>query len=242
MIAQASSRPEDLQHGTPGQLEGYVMGLLEPREQRWLEAHVSGCLLCARALATEARREMALAAAISTGIATSMTTSMTTTTATGSGRGPAPRVRRYHGPLLAMAAALALVASLGRQRAGIDPFAVMPGVASEQAAGPAPSPCWPACSMGRRPCAQRRPGAPPPPASATPPSEPVARTRRSPPWRRRPGPAGCAGPATGPAPCRAGATDPRPAAGPLRRPSGCCGRAAPPPRSAPSDFPPPSGA
>jgi hypothetical protein len=135
----SSSEPSSdhrLGHGTAGQLESYVMGLLEPHEQRSLEAHVSGCLLCARALATEARRELALTAAIAATTAAtgaksgSMSASMSTSISASRSRGR----RWYHGPLLAMAAALALVASLGRQRAGMDRFSVTPGPVSAQAA------------------------------------------------------------------------------------------------------------
>jgi hypothetical protein len=133
---KVSGSDADLGHGTAGQLERYVMGLLDAREQLLLETHVSGCLLCARALATEARREVALAAAIrATAGATSPLLHPARTPA-GFARctGPAGarRSRRYQGPLLAMAAALALVAGLGRQRMAMDPFSVGPGPAARQ--------------------------------------------------------------------------------------------------------------
>jgi hypothetical protein len=58
-------------HPPRHELEGYVMGTLDPERCTALEAHVAGCTTCAAALSSEARVEVALhAAAQSPAVAT----------------------------------------------------------------------------------------------------------------------------------------------------------------------------
>ena len=117
MIARrAVSAADPLGHGTPELFERYVLGVLLAGEQRALEDHVSECLPCGRLLAAEARREMALGAAMAN---LARVERQDAQLSAGAGGSAATVPRRAATPLLlAVAAALALVAGLGRQDRG----------------------------------------------------------------------------------------------------------------------------